>query len=89
MYWKSQPVLKTSNMELKFESGLWVKTIQSWARISCGAIKCVVDSNQNNTEIPADPQKDEVPQISIKVRCSQIKGKSKTTKEETKENGLI
>ena len=27
LYWKSQPVLKTSNMELKFESGLWVKTV--------------------------------------------------------------
>ena len=27
VYWNSQPVFKTSNMELKFESGLWVKTI--------------------------------------------------------------
>ena len=27
LYWKSQPVFKTTNMGLKFESGLWVKTI--------------------------------------------------------------
>ena len=31
---------------------------QSWVRISYGTIKYVVDSNQNNTEILADPQED-------------------------------
>ena len=31
---------------------------QSWVRISYGTIKYVIDSNQNNTEIPADPQED-------------------------------
>ena len=30
---------------------------QSWVRISCGTIKYVVDSIQDNTEIPADPKK--------------------------------
>ena len=29
---------------------------QSWVRISCGTNKYVIDSNHNNTEIPADPQ---------------------------------
>ena len=56
---------------------------QSWVRISYGTIKYVVDSNQNNTEIPADPQEDQTPHTSIKVICSQIKGKSKTTTERT------
>ena len=28
-YWKSRPVICTGNMELKFESGLWVKIILS------------------------------------------------------------
>ena len=33
---------------------------QSWVRISYGTIKYVIDSNQNSTEIPADPQEDQV-----------------------------
>ena len=40
---------------------------QSWVRISYGKIKYVVDSNQNNTEIPADSQEDQAPQSSVKV----------------------
>ena len=40
---------------------------QSWVRISYGTIKCVVDSIQDNTEIPADPQEEQIPQTSIKV----------------------
>ena len=39
---------------------------QSWVRICYGTIKYVVDSNQNNSEIHADPQEDQVPQT-IKV----------------------
>ena len=31
---------------------------QSWVRISYGTNKYVIDSNHNNTEIPADPQED-------------------------------
>ena len=56
---------------------------QSRVRISYGTIKYVVDSNQDNTEIPADPQEEQVPQTSIKRGCSQIKGKSKTSTERT------
>ena len=33
---------------------------QSWVRISYGTIKYVVDSIQDNTEIPADPQEEQV-----------------------------
>ena len=50
---------------------------QSWARISYGTIKYVIDSNQNNTEIPADPQEDQVPQTSIKVIAARSKAKAK------------
>ena len=50
---------------------------QSWVRISCGTIKYVVDSNQNNTEIPADPQEDQAPQTSIKVVAASSKAKAK------------
>ena len=50
---------------------------QSWVRISYGTIKYVVDSNQDNTEILADPQEDQVPQTSIKVVAARPKAKAK------------
>ena len=50
---------------------------QSWIRISHGTIKYVVETNQNNTEIPADPQEDQVPQTSIKVVAARSKAKAK------------
>ena len=55
---------------------------QSWVRMSCGAIKCVVDSNQNNTEIPADPKEDQLPQTSIKVVAARSKAKAKPQQRE-------
>ena len=39
----------------------------------------VIDSIEDNTEIPADPQEEQVPQTSIKVVAAKVKGKSKTT----------
>ena len=36
-----------------------------------------VDSNQDNTEVPADPQEDQVPQTSIKVVAARSKAKAK------------
>ena len=50
---------------------------QSWVRISNGTIKYVVDSIQDNTEIPADPQEERVPQTSIKVVATRSKAKAK------------
>ena len=50
---------------------------QSWVRISYGMIKYVIDSNQNNTEIPEDPHEDQVPQTSIKVVAARSKAKAK------------
>ena len=50
---------------------------QSWVRISYGTNKYVIDSNHNNTEIPADPQEDQVPQTSIKVVAARSKAKAK------------
>ena len=55
---------------------------QSWVRISYGKIKYVVDSNQDNTEIPADPQEDYVPQTSIKVVAARSKAKAKPQQRE-------
>ena len=70
-------------MELKFESGLWVKTI-----LNLGSEYLMERSNmwsiqiKKNTEIPADPQKDQVPQASIKVVAPRSKAKAKPQQRE-------
>ena len=50
---------------------------QSWVRISYGTIKHVVETIQDNTEIPADPQEEQVPQTNIKVVAARSKAKAK------------
>ena len=55
---------------------------QSWARISYGTIKYVIDSNQNNTEIPADPHEDQMSQTSVKVVAARSKGEAKPQQRE-------
>ena len=50
---------------------------QSWVRISYGTVKYVIDSNQNNTEIPADPQEEQVSQTSTSVVAAKSKAKAK------------
>ena len=57
---------------------------QSWIRISYGTNKYVIDSNHNNTEIPADPHEDQKVTNKCQGYCSQIKGKSKTTTKGTR-----
>ena len=54
---------------------------QSWVRISYGTNKYVIDSNHNNTEIPADPHEDQKSQTSVKVVAARLKAKAKSTKE--------
>ena len=55
---------------------------QFWVRISYGTIKFVVDSIQDNTEIPADPHEDQTSQRSIKVVAARSKAKAKPQKRE-------
>ena len=62
---------------------------QSWIRISFGTIKYVIDSNQNNTEIPADPQEDQVPQTSFKVVAARSKAKAKQQQREHDDTSTI
>ena len=85
------PVLEVTTSFQHFKYGIEIRiesvnqdNSQSWVRISYGTIKHVIDSNQNNTEILADPQEEQVPQTSIQGGCSQVKGKSKTTTEGTR-----
>ena len=50
---------------------------QSWVRISYGTTKYVVESIQDNTEIPVDPQEEQVPQTNTSVVAARSKAKAK------------
>ena len=78
------PVLEVTTSFQHFKYGIEIRiesvnqdNSQSWVRISYGTVKYVVDSNQENTEILADPQQDQVPQTSIKVVAARSKAKAK------------
>ena len=83
------PVLEVTTSFQNFKYGIEIRiwslsqdNSQSWVRISYGTIKYVVGSNHNNTEIPADPQEDQVPQTSIKVVAAKSKAKAKPQQRE-------
>ena len=57
----------------------------SWVRISDGTNKYVVDSNYNNTEVPADLPEEQASQSSVKVIAARSKAKAKPQKRETDE----
>ena len=78
------PVLEVATSFQHFKYGIEIRiwsvnqdNSQSWVRISYGTVKYVVDSIQDNTEIPADPQEEQVPQTSIKVVAARSKAKTK------------
>ena len=59
------PVLEVTTSFQNYEYGIEIRiwsvgqdNSQSWVRISYGTIRYVIDSNQDNTEILADPQED-------------------------------
>ena len=49
----------------------------SWVRISYGTVKYVVDSIEDNTEIPADSKEEQIPQTSTSVVAARSKAKAK------------
>ena len=78
------PALEVTTSFQHFKYGIEIRiesvnqdNSQSWVRISCGTIKYVVYSIPDNTEIPADPQEERVPQTSIKVVAARSKAKAK------------
>ena len=78
------PVLEvtTSFQHFKYEIEIRIESVSkdsshSWVRISFGTVKYVIDSIEDNTEIPADPQEERVPQTSIKVVAARSKAKAK------------
>ena len=83
------PVLEVTTSFQHFKKGIEIRiwsvgqdNSQSWVRISYGTIKYVVDSNQNNTKMPADPLEEQVPQTSIQVVAARSKAKAKPQQRE-------
>ena len=58
---------------------------QSWVRISYGSNKFVIDSNYDNTEVPADLHEEQTSQSSVKVIAARSKARAKPQKRETVE----
>ena len=78
------PVLEvtTSFQHFKYGIEIRIKSVNqddshSWVRISYGSVKYVNDSIEDNTEIPADPQEEQIPQTSTSVVAARSKAKSK------------
>ena len=78
------PVLEVTTSFQNYKYGIEIRiwfvnqdNSQSWVRISDGTVKYVVDSIQDNTEIPADPQEERVQQTSTRVVAARSKAKAK------------
>ena len=82
---KNGPVLEvtTSNLyDIRFWS-LSGDNTHSWVRISHGSNKFVMDSNNNDTEVPEDLLEEQSVTTECEGFCMPIKGKSKTAKKGT------
>ena len=82
------PVLEVTTRFQDFKYGIEIRiksvnqdNSHSWVRISCGTVKYVNDSVEDDTENLADSQEEEDVPTSSGVGCSQVKGKSKTSTE--------
>ena len=78
------PVLEVTTCFQHFKYGIEIRiefmnkdNSHPWVRISYGTVKYVVDSIQDNREIPADPQEEQIPQTSTSVVAARSKAKAK------------
>ena len=78
------PVLEVTTSFQHFKCGIEIRiesvnqdNSHSWVRISYGTVKYVIDSIQDNTEIPVDPQEEESLQTSSSVVAARSKAKAK------------
>ena len=61
----------------------------SWVRISHGSNKFVIDSNYNNTEVPADLPEEQASQSIVKVFAARSKAKAKPQRREFDVQSII
>ena len=83
------PVLEITTSSLYGKHGIEIRiwslskdNSQSWVRISHGSNKFVMDSNYNNTEVPADLLEEQASQTSINVIAARSKTKAKPQRRE-------
>ena len=78
------PVLEvtTSFQHFKYGIEIRIKSVNqddshSWVRISYGTVKYVIESIEDNTENPADPREEQIPQAGTSVVAARSKAKAK------------
>ena len=78
------PVLEVTTSFQHFKYGIEIRlesvnqdNSHSWVRIFYGTVKYVIDSIQDNTEILADPQEEQILQTSTNVVAARSKAKAK------------
>ena len=83
------PVLEITTSYLYGKHGIEIRiwslsedNSQSWVRISHGSNKFVIDSNYNNTEVPADLPEEQTSQPIVKVFAARSKAKAKPQRRE-------
>ena len=83
------PVLEITTSYLYSKHGIEIRiwslsesNSQSWVRISHGSNKFVIDSNYNNTEVPADLPEEQASQLRMKDFAARSKAKSKPQRRE-------
>ena len=88
-YKKIGPVLEITTGYLYGKHGIKTRiwslrkdNSHSWVRISHGSNKFVIDSNYNNTEIPADLPEEQASQSIVKVFAARSKAKAKPQRRE-------
>ena len=86
---KIGPVLEVTTRYLYGKYGIEIRiwstsedNSHSWVRISRGSNKFVIDSNYNNTEVPADLPEEQASQSSAKVVAARSKAKAKPQRTE-------
>ena len=83
------PVLEITTSCLYGEHGIEIRIWSqsennslSWVRISHGSNKFVIDSNHNNTEVPADLPEEQASQLIMKDFAARSKAKAKPQRRE-------
>ena len=78
------PVLEVTTSFQHFKYGIEIRiesvnkdSSHSWVRISYGTVKYVINSTEDNTENPADPQEEQISQTSTSVVAPRSKAKAK------------
>ena len=87
---KIGPVLEVTTSSLHGKHGVEIRiwslnrdNSHSWVRISHGSNKFVMDSNNNDTEVPEDQLEEQALHLNAKIFCMPSIGKRKTTKKRT------